>query len=57
MGLWSFESTEGLAALGAEVARQALMVGYANSFALYALAAFSAIPLMLMVKIKQDAPG
>jgi MFS transporter, DHA2 family, multidrug resistance protein len=53
MGLWSFESVEGLAALGSEVNRQALMVGYANSFALYALAAFSAIPLMLLVKIKQ----
>lgn len=53
MGLWTFESIEGLAALGSEVNRQALMVGYANSFALYALAAFSAIPLMLMVKIKQ----
>ena len=53
MGLWSFESVEGLAALGSEVNRQALMVGYANSFALYALAAFSAIPLMLLVKIKR----
>ena len=52
MGLWSFESVQGLAALGSEVNRQALMVGYANSFALYALAAFSAIPLMLLVKIK-----
>ena len=53
MGLWSFESVQGLAALGSEVNRQALMVGYANSFALYALAAFSAIPLMLLVKIKR----
>jgi DHA2 family multidrug resistance protein len=53
MGLWSFESAQGLAALGSEVNRQALMVGYANSFALYALAAFSAIPLMLLVKIKK----
>ena len=53
MGLWSFESVQGLAVLGSEVNRQALMVGYANSFALYALAAFSAIPLMLLVKIKQ----
>ncbi|MGB0552421.1 MAG: DHA2 family efflux MFS transporter permease subunit [Alphaproteobacteria bacterium] len=53
MGLWSFESVQDLAALGSEVNRQALMVGYANSFALYALAAFSAIPLMLLVKIKR----
>ena len=57
MGLWSFDSAEGLAVLGTEVARRALMVGYANSFALYALAAFSAIPLMLLVKIKETAPS
>lgn len=53
MGRWSFDSVQGLAALGSEVNRQALMVGYTNSFALYALVAFSAIPLMLMVRIKQ----
>lgn len=57
MGLWSFDSAEGLVVLGSEVTRQALMVGYANSFTLYALAAFSAIPLMLMVKIKETAPS
>ena len=53
MGLWSFDSVQGLAKLGSEVNRQALMVGYANSFALYALVAFASIPLMLMVKIKE----
>ena len=35
-----------------QVTRQGLMVGYANSFALYAAVAFAAIPLMLLVKIK-----
>ena len=34
------------------LAPQALMVGYTNSFLLYALVSFAAIPLMLMVKIK-----
>ena len=53
MGRWSFDSVQGLAALGSEVNRQALMVGYANSFALYALVSFAAIPLMLLVKIKE----
>ena len=53
MGLWSFDSAQGLAALGSEVTRQGLMVGYANSFALYAAVAFAAIPLMLLVKIKE----
>ncbi|MDD9905953.1 MAG: DHA2 family efflux MFS transporter permease subunit [Rhodospirillaceae bacterium] len=54
MGRWSFDTVEGLAALGSEVNRQALMVGYSNSFALYALVSFAAIPLMLLVKIKQE---
>ena len=53
MGRWSFDTLEGLAALGSEVNRQALMVGYSNAFALYALVSVAAIPLMLMVKIKQ----
>ena len=51
-GLWSFDTVPGLSALGSEINRQAMMIGYANSFALYALAAFSVVPLMLMVKIK-----
>lgn len=54
MGQWSFDTVQGLAALGSEINRQALMVGYTNSFALYALVSFAAIPLMLLVKIKQD---
>jgi len=54
MGRWSFDTAEGLVALGSEVSRQALMVGYSNSFALYALVSFAAIPLMLLVKIKQE---
>ena len=53
MGLWSFDSVQGLAVLGSEVTRQGMMVGYANSFALYGAVAFAAIPLMLLVKIKE----
>ncbi len=53
MGQWSFDTVQGLAALGSEVNRQAVMVGYTNSFALYALVSFASIPLMLLVKIKQ----
>jgi len=54
MGRWSFDTVEGLSALGSEVSRQALMVGYSNSFLLYSLVSFAAIPLMLMVKIKRN---
>ncbi len=53
LSLWSIDTQQGLAALSAEVNRQALMVGYTNSFILYAMLAFAAIPLMLLVKIKQ----
>lgn len=51
-GLWSFDTVPGLSVLGSEISRQATMIGYTNSFILYALAAFAVIPLMLMVKIK-----
>ena len=57
MGRWSFDTAEGLVALGSEVSRQALMVGYTNFFVLYALVSFAVIPLMLLVKIKQEKPA
>ena len=52
MGSWDAESVKGLSALSSEINRQALMVGYTNSFVLYAVVSFAAIPLILMVKIK-----
>lgn len=55
-GLWSFDTVPGLAALGAEIDRQALMSGYNNSFVLYAAAAFATMPLMLFVRIKGARP-
>ncbi|MEM7253025.1 MAG: DHA2 family efflux MFS transporter permease subunit [Pseudomonadota bacterium] len=51
-GLWSFESLQGLSAVSSEIGRQALMVGYANAFVLYAFVAFGALPLLLLVKIR-----
>jgi len=53
-GMWSLDTVPGLAALGSEINRQAMMIGYANAFALYALVAFAAIPLILLVRIKQE---
>ena len=53
-GLWSFDTVPGLAAFGAEVTRQAAMVGYANAFALYAGLAIVSMPLMLLVRIKRS---
>ena len=51
-GMWSLDTVPGLAALGSEINRQASMIGYTNSFALYALVAFSAVPLILLVRLK-----
>ena len=56
-GRWSFDTVPGLAQLGAEVDRQAAMVGYANSFALYAALSFVTLPLMLFVRIKRRGIG
>lgn len=56
-GSWSFETVPGLSVLGSEINRQAMMIGYINSFALYALVAFSAIPVMLLVRIKSRESG
>ena len=53
-GLWSFDTVPQLVAFGSEINRQAMMIGYTNAFVLYAMVAFSAIPLMLLVKIKSE---
>lgn len=53
-GLWSFDTVAGLAGLESEIDRQATMLGYMNSFTMYALVAFAVIPVMLMVKIKTN---
>ncbi len=53
-GHWSFDTVAGLAALQSEVDRQATMIGYTNAFLLYALVAFSVIPLLLLVRIKEQ---
>ena len=44
-GLWSTETTTGLAALSGEIKRQSTMIGYINAFYLFAGAAAIAIPL------------
>ena len=56
-GTWSFDTVPGLARFGAEIDRQAMMVGYANSFALYAALSFVTLPLLLFVRIKRRGSG
>jgi DHA2 family multidrug resistance protein len=53
MERWPIDTVTGLSSLAAEVNRQAMMIGYTNSFALYAVVSFAVIPLMLLVKIKK----
>ena len=56
-GMWSFDTVPGLLRFGAEVNRQAMMVGYSNSFALYAALAFVTLPLLLFVRIRRTGIG
>lgn len=56
-GMWSFDTVPGLARFGAEIGRQAMMVGYSNSFALYAALSFVTLPLLLFVRIKRMRVG
>lgn len=50
MGGWTWDTTKGLAALSVEIQRQASMGGYLNAFALFALAAASALPLVWLFR-------
>ncbi|WP_205032010.1 MDR family MFS transporter [Hwanghaeella grinnelliae] len=52
-GRWSFDSTEGLAAISGEVGRQAVMVGYVNAFYLFSLACVCVIPFVFLVRMKR----
>jgi DHA2 family multidrug resistance protein len=52
-GGWNLESARGLAGVTQEITRQALMIGYLNSFYLYTAASVAAIPLVLLVGRKR----
>ncbi|MEC7536350.1 MAG: hypothetical protein VYB59_03535, partial [Pseudomonadota bacterium] len=47
-GGWSLETREGIAVLNGEVLRQATMIGYINSFYLFAFTAALSVPLVLL---------
>ena len=55
-GGWSVETREGIAVLNDEVLRQSTMIGYINSFYLFALTAAFSVPLVLLFKrpVKSD---
>jgi DHA2 family multidrug resistance protein len=54
-GQVDIESLSGLLSLAEEISVQAGMIGYLNSFILYALGALIPIPLLLMLRIKKQA--
>ncbi len=50
VGGWTWETTQGLAELSAEIQRQAEMGGYLNAFILFALAAAVGLPFAFMFR-------
>jgi DHA2 family multidrug resistance protein len=52
-GGWNVHDPQGLAALGREVARQAAMIGYLDSFVFFIATALVVLPLVLLVRWKR----
>lgn len=53
---WNLGTTEGLSALGAEVSRQAMAIGFINDFHLITIGALASIPLVLLLARGTDPP-
>jgi DHA2 family multidrug resistance protein len=51
--VWSLDGTGALAGLSGEIARQAIMIGYLNSFLAFAVTSFAVLPLMLLIKLRR----
>jgi MFS transporter, DHA2 family, multidrug resistance protein len=54
---WSIHRTAGLAALNAEVSRQAAMQAYIDDFMLIMLIALASVPLLLLLREAKAPPG
>ena len=54
---WNLGTTEGLSALGAEVSRQAMAIGFINDFHLITIGALVSIPLVLLLARGTDPPA
>lgn len=52
-GSWSMDSAGALAGLAREIARQAIMIGYLNSFLAFAITSFAVMPLLLLIKLRR----
>ena len=57
MGMWDVGSLTGLARIGGEIQRQALMIGYVNAFWLYMAASLFVIAPTLLVRRARGRPA
>ncbi|MGA8259699.1 MAG: DHA2 family efflux MFS transporter permease subunit [Arenicellales bacterium] len=55
--VWDITTTQGLAALNAEVTRQAASISYMNDFRLMLWMTLCAVPLLLLLRPARQAPG
>jgi VIT1/CCC1 family predicted Fe2+/Mn2+ transporter len=53
----NIDSLSGLISLAQEISIQAGMIGYLNSFLLYAFGALLPIPILFMLRIKRQSPA
>ena len=53
LGLWSIDSTRGLAGIAGEVQRQAAMIGYINGFYFFAATAFCVLPFLALIRLNR----
>ncbi len=50
--VWSLDGTGALAGLSSEIARQAIMIGYLNSFLAFAITSVIVLPLLFFVRLR-----
>jgi MFS transporter, DHA2 family, multidrug resistance protein len=53
---FSLSTPDGIAALNAEVTRQAAMISYIDDFRLMMLIALGVLPLLLLLRTKREPP-
>lgn len=53
-GGWRIDSVEGLKSLSGEIARQATMIGYIDSFYFFALTAWGVLPVVFLVRYRRN---
>jgi len=51
--IFELDSVQALAGLSNEMARQAIMIGYLNSFLMFAVTSFAALPLLLLIRMRK----